>query len=620
MSQSDTVPNDEQTPKEVHGARHSWQDSDADRRDGLQAGQGIQTKAETVAFQFETLFMAMTDAVCVYSTTGQIINANPAAYELLALELDPDFSARAPEERLRMLHVRDLEDRPVQSQDWRISRILAGEVFLESDEVRMTALDGRILDLHISSELMRDGQGNVIGAIAVLRNITDRLQLEKRTRKTLTSVMSVAQLLIQATEPLSPASEQATTDRHTMPQQLAELILGITGCQRVVITSVDCQTHQILPVATAGFTPEGEQWLRSAMPNYRYTDFITPEQAEQLRAGEIVILSLTPNDWPDKMANHALVAPLRLGSELIGLISYDYGGAKHAFRSEELELADALTTFVTLALDRERLAQEREETRARALALLEANRRMDNFLSIASHEMRTPITSAKTSVQFALKQLDRLLNEQADPLVMPHIERVRDLLGYTERQFQRQERLINDLLNVSLLQSGKFHLRRAVIDLVSTIRESVEEQRLGLPERVIELSAPVGIVPVFADPDRLGQVITNYLANALKYSDEAKPVRVAIHAHEHTARVSVRDEGPGLPIEEQTRIWERFYRAEDIAPRSGSSVGFGLGLHISYAIIERHGGRCGVESHPGQGSIFWFEIPLLSDEATTHND
>jgi signal transduction histidine kinase len=117
-------------------------------------------------------------------------------------------------------------------------------------------------------------------------------------------------------------------------------------------------------------------------------------------------------------------------------------------------------------------------------------------------------------------------------------------------------------------------------------------------------------IPVVADADRIGQVITNYLTNALKYSAADRPVEVFLAIEGQMARASVHDEGPGLTPTEQQAIWERFYQVERMKVQSGSGVGLGLGLHICQTIIEQHQGQVGVQSSPGEGSTFWFTLPL----------
>jgi signal transduction histidine kinase len=157
----------------------------------------------------------------------------------------------------------------------------------------------------------------------------------------------------------------------------------------------------------------------------------------------------------------------------------------------------------------------------------------------------------------------------------------------------------------------------APLDLAALVREAVQEQRLSAATRRIELDAPDEALLVLADADRLGQVLTNYLTNALKYSEPGRPVAVTARRLGTQTRVEVRDQGPGLTPEQRERLFERFYRVPDIEVMSGSGVGLGLGLYISKTIVEQHGGVVGVESAPGQGSVFWFTLPLLSDAEST---
>jgi signal transduction histidine kinase len=117
-------------------------------------------------------------------------------------------------------------------------------------------------------------------------------------------------------------------------------------------------------------------------------------------------------------------------------------------------------------------------------------------------------------------------------------------------------------------------------------------------------------VSVFADVGRLVQVVTNYLTNALKYSPADQPIEVRLSIAEQFAQVSVRDEGPGLSLAEQERIWERFYRVPGIEVQSGTGIGLGVGLYLCRTIIEQHDGQVGARSTPGQGSTFWFTLPL----------
>jgi signal transduction histidine kinase len=118
------------------------------------------------------------------------------------------------------------------------------------------------------------------------------------------------------------------------------------------------------------------------------------------------------------------------------------------------------------------------------------------------------------------------------------------------------------------------------------------------------------VVPVIADAERIKQVINGYLANALRYSPADQPVTVQLTVEDKVARVSVHDEGPGIPFEEQERIWERFYYAKGFTAQHAPAPNIGLGLYLIQAIVERHHGNVGVQSEPGHGATFWFTLPV----------
>ena len=267
--------------------------------------------------------------------------------------------------------------------------------------------------------------------------------------------------------------------------------------------------------------------------------------------------------------------------------------------------------------ERERMQREREEASANELALREANRRMDEFLGIVSHELRTPLTTIKGNVQLARLRLRTSLREVPANMdvLRSMLEEVQMMLERAERQTNVQNRMVSDLLDISRLQADKLELRLVPCDLAPIVLEMVEDQRSTTLKRAIYLEMPEGdTVPVIADPERIGQVINNYLTNALKYSQEGRPVDVQLKKEENMVRVSVRDEGPGLTPEEQVQVWDRFYQVEGIKRQRGSSVGLGLGLNICRAIIEQHQGEVGVESTKGEGSTFWFTLPLADPD------
>jgi signal transduction histidine kinase len=312
---------------------------------------------------------------------------------------------------------------------------------------------------------------------------------------------------------------------------------------------------------------------------------------------------------------------MRLGDRVVGLLSLDFGGPPHHFTESEIAVASAIAQLGATLLERERLLRDQAAAQATVLALLDSTRRMDEFLGVASHELKTPLTTTSANAQFMERRLQRLkgevsrLGEEVEVSLLPFIEPLEQLTSRVLSGTQRQTRLIDDLLTVSRFQAGKLELRSEPCDLLELVRESVDEQRLQQPERTISLDSAEGPVGVLVDADRVGQVVTNYLSNALKYSSSKRPIAVTVKKEGGLAYVSVSDAGPGLSAAEREHVWDRFYRVPGIEVQSGSGVGLGLGLYISRTIVEMQGGQVGVESKPRRGSTFWFALPLLPQGA-----
>jgi PAS domain S-box-containing protein len=455
----------------------------------------------------------------------------------------------------------------------------------------------------------------VRGIVINCRDVTERVQAEAdrnallaREQESLAALLEMAQALVLLDDEETP-QDGAVTGSDAVAQRLLDLSRRALGCKRITITAIDETTSTLRAVAHIGLTPEEERSWRSGEPGTALRDAVTTTEREMLFGDALVVLNantVTGRVLPFG-AQTVLLALVRAGPRMVGVLALDHGATSHAFDEGELALARAAASLAGLVLERDRLLSERAEARAGALALRETNRRMDAFLALASHELKTPLTTVSGNVQIAERRLHRVMGGND-----PHLSAVMTLLERAQRGVDRMTLLVNDLLDISRIEAGQLMVRRERCDLVTVVRDAVDEQLDLDPTRVLRLALPTAEVPIEGDPGRIGQVVINLLANALKYAPPDRPIEVSLRVEEMQARVGVRDEGPGLAPSVQKRVWERFYKAEEIRPQTGSSVGLGLGLYISKIIVEQHGGLVGVVSDPGQGSTFWFTLPVDS--------
>jgi signal transduction histidine kinase len=432
-----------------------------------------------------------------------------------------------------------------------------------------------------------------------------------------------------ATEPAGGAwtdeGERAFAAARGPVRALVALARSMIGGRFVGAAVADTATRQVFPLAVVGQSEEDERrW---------WADLAPPDLVARLADGEVVTLDLAdgppPRGQNSSGPSGVLVAPARLGADRLLLV---VAGAPDGpgFGEYERGAILAAARLAVQATERERLLDERANATAEALALRAANERMDEFLGVVSHELRTPLTSSYASAQVALRRLHRLGadladteqaadDRDADRRLRTALASIELLTGRVLDAHRRQMRLVDDLLDLSRIRAGKLELRAEEADLVAIVRDRVEDQRLQRPDREVRLDLPDGPVLVVVDADRIGQVVSNFLGNALKYSPEATAVdvRLDLDGVKGEARLTVRDEGPGLDPHEQRRIWERFYRAKGVEVQSGSGVGLGLGLFICRSIVEQHGGQAGVASAPGEGSAFWFAVPLAAGARAT---
>lgn len=278
--------------------------------------------------------------------------------------------------------------------------------------------------------------------------------------------------------------------------------------------------------------------------------------------------------------------PLRARGRLLGAITFDTAESNRHYTSDHVRVAEELARLAAQAIDNARLYRSAEQA-------LQAR---DEFLSIASHELKTPITSIKVFTEI----LGRKLQGKVDEDTLRYLSRM-------DTQVTRLVKLIGDLLDVSRIQAGKLALSEELFDINELIKEVCDTIQPLSKHHTIIIRGRID-QKIYADRDRIGQVLTNLVNNAVAYSPKADKVVITLRSGTRTLKVSVKDFGIGISEADQKRIFERFYRGSS---SDGQAVsGQGLGLFIAYEVITRHKGKITVKSQPGKGSTFSFTLPI----------
>ena len=518
---------------------------------------------------------ATTDGILVVDDNGRIVDYNRRFAELWNIPadvLDARDDARAIAVAVEQL--RDPEGFLA-----KVRALYADPGAISHDVIEFR--DGRIFERDSRPQLVA---GKSVGRVWSFRDVT----AERRAIRRATFLAAASKILAGPLENVTPLDVIA---RMTVPWL----------CDWCNILLVD-DDGQVSSAAAYHHDPSKIEALRTIHPDMRRQRSV----ARVIHTGEAII----DNDITEEQLTGSLddvlvsvhtqeqlgilrslglrarmAAPLRARGQIIGAMVLASSDPLRRYDQDDLNLATDLAQRAALAIDNQRLYQRSKAAVAQR----------DEFLSVASHELRTPVTSLQLAVQSALQ-----LGDEAPPGFLRHA------LETAERQTRRLGRLVDALLDVTRVQAGRLQLERQPTDLATIVREvsallAADARRAGCELR-LELAD--GVVGNW-DRARLDQVVTNLLTNAIKYGAGA-PIRVTVGKDDAHARLHVVDQGIGVEASERGRIFERFERAVS-AKHYG---GLGLGLYIVRRIVAAHGGTVGIESTPGAGAQFTVELPL----------
>ncbi|HVT45141.1 MAG TPA: ATP-binding protein [Thermoanaerobaculia bacterium] len=534
----------------------------------------------------EAMIAGMADGTMLVDGEGRVVFINPAAQAILG-----NSTVGVPiEKQAEIYGFRDPSGQAMNPGEIPAARALGTGRAVKEVPVAIAQPGGRSITVSMSAVPLQE-EDRVTGVIVTFRDITERQRLEEEMQLQ----AERAQILADA-----GAFFASNVDPVWVTQAIAERVAEVLGDWTAVILRVPQSTElQVAAIYHRDMASLGLAW------SYIYR--------QPLVIGEGVIGQVISSGYPSLTSNFAagpqketetyhavqmklsslLVLPLRTRREIIGALVIAANDPVRQMNDEKLPLAEVLAERAALAIENARLYTEQVEARQKVEDL---SRLKDEFLSIASHELRTPVTSIKGYTQLA----KTMIHEN-------DLSTSEEYLAVALEQIDRMSRLILELLDVSRIETGRLEIRRERIYWAHFIRDVVNHHHTASRDRRFHLDVPGSGKLVEGDRDRLEQVLGNLLDNAVKYSPDGSEVFVRVADEGERVVTSISDRGIGIPTDELGQVFERFHRGRQVS--STNYGGLGLGLYISKQIIERHGGSIWVESREGQGTTFHFSLP-----------
>jgi|GEM_PF-712087 len=539
---------------------------------GSQIGQFIERKqVEFALARYQLLSEHAHDIILFIHEDGQIAEANRAACTAYGYSHD----------ELLRLNIAELRDPPTRSSiaDEMAQANSTGILF----ETIHRRRNGQAFPVEVSSLSAVFGNERVF--LSIIRDITERKRAEA-AQQFLTNASTVLASSLDYTATMTSVVRLAVP---TLADWCAVHILEADGTiQRLAVAHID-------PTKEALANERPQRYSLDPNAQHIVPQVVRTGRSEiYVEVPDAMLMSSARDDEHLKLLrllgfSSYMCVPMRARDRTLGAITFVLANAQHRYGSEDLHLAEELAYRAALAVDNTRLYREAQE----------AVQLRDIFLSVASHELKTPLTSLMGQAQLVERRMLQtgLLQERDQRSLRVVVE-----------QAGRLRKMIDALLDISRIQTGQLAIEHTSVDLLALVRQVIEEVQMETDRHTIVYQPPDETLLVEGDRLRLEQVFQNLLQNAIKYSPAGGAVTVQIRRCGALLCVDVVDQGLGIPASALPQLFQRFYRATNADDHHIS--GLGVGLYVVKEIVTLHGGTVAVASQEGQGSTFTVCLPL----------
>jgi signal transduction histidine kinase/PAS domain-containing protein len=605
--------------------------------------QASEQQALVRVHELEAVFEAISDNVAVYDQQGHVVEMSEPLREMLLQypqsgskktesrtplpntlqpeevsigetktpsEFAPDSPARSSDGDeplpLESFALRDEQGHLLSDERMPIWRLLRGEVISSSHSVDIVVRTRGGVEryLSISGSPMYDETKTITGAVAIIQDVTVRRELERRTQRALDAILAMAEALVQDTHeefqsaPIVDGAQPSLADT-LVERSLVELPCRLLDCQRVGIALLDPETDMLQPMIVVGISPEHEHHWRNSLQGARLQNFLGDARlVARLRSGQVLSLDASLPLFRDH-PSYKMITPIMKGNHLLGILLLGYGRNQPTHTQNELAIIQAIARLASLVIEREKARNERDQA---LMALQTANHELErankvksNFVSMVSHEFRTALTG--------IQGFSEIIRD--GELTLPE---AREFAVDIFTDARRLGRMINDMLDLDRMEAGRMELSLGWTDLNAIILDVVAHMRPNASNHSLRLQLANALPILPGDYDKLTQVMTNLLDNAIKYSPDGGEIVITSVVEGNMVQVSVKDNGLGIAPVDLERIFERYARAG--SGKTRFIEGTGLGLPIVREIIQMHGGQVWAESLQGKGSVFHFTMPF----------